>query len=189
MIRIEVKRDQTESTGSAMRRFSKKVQVAGIVRKVKGLKAVERTLSHYKKKKAALKGQFARISKIPDFIQLKQAEEIKTALTSQVGTMRANMLYISGKLGRKDNFEPKLLHIFTTQRATHTVTMNDRTNAASFKTLSGETNSPTYAKAREFVQKISDMEISSRQKRFKDCAVEYDEATKLLDEWKTMVSF
>jgi ribosomal protein S21 len=68
MIRIEVKREGTESTGSALRRFSKKVQVANIVRKVKGLKAAERPLSHYKKKKAALK----RLTKRAAYERLKK---------------------------------------------------------------------------------------------------------------------
>lgn len=68
MIMIEVKRDGTESTGSAMRRFSKKVQGAGIVRLVKSLKATERPLSHYKKKKAALK----RITRRNEYERLKK---------------------------------------------------------------------------------------------------------------------
>lgn len=74
MIRIEVKRDTTESSGSALRRFSKKVQGAGIVRKVKGLKASERPLSHYKKKKAALK----RLARRNEYERLKKLGKVPT---------------------------------------------------------------------------------------------------------------
>lgn len=55
MIRIEVQRDQTESNSSVLRRFTKKVQGAGIVKRVKGMRFAERALSDYKKKKSALK--------------------------------------------------------------------------------------------------------------------------------------
>ena len=54
MIKIEVKRDATESSSSVLRRFSKRVQGSGIVRRAKSLRFTERPLSHYKKKKAAL---------------------------------------------------------------------------------------------------------------------------------------
>lgn len=53
--RIEVKRGQTESTTSLMRRFSKRVQGLNLIRKVKSLKSAERPKSPYKKKKDALK--------------------------------------------------------------------------------------------------------------------------------------
>ncbi len=75
MIRIEVKRDQTESTGSALRRFSKKVQVAGVIRKVKSLKSVERPLSHFKKKKAALK----RLTRRAAYERLKKLGKLPNA--------------------------------------------------------------------------------------------------------------
>ena len=52
--RIEVKRDSTESTSGVLRRFSKRVQGANIVRQAKSLRFTERPLSHYKKKKSAL---------------------------------------------------------------------------------------------------------------------------------------
>ncbi len=55
MISIEVKRAANESNTSVLRRFSKRVQVAGIVRKTKARRAAERVQSHYKLKKAALK--------------------------------------------------------------------------------------------------------------------------------------
>ena len=53
MIKIEVKRDSTESTSGVLRRFSKRVQGSGIIKRAKALRFTERTLSHYKKKKAA----------------------------------------------------------------------------------------------------------------------------------------
>ena len=75
MIRIEVKREGTESTGSALRRFSKKVQGANIIKKVKGLKAAERPLSHFKKKKAALK----RLERRTEYERLKKLGKISNA--------------------------------------------------------------------------------------------------------------
>lgn len=54
MIIIEVKRDSTESTSGVLRRFSKRVQGSGIVKRAKKLRFTERPLSHYKKKKSAL---------------------------------------------------------------------------------------------------------------------------------------
>lgn len=75
MIRIEVKREGTESTSSALRRFSKKVQVSGVVRKVKSLKAAERPLSHYKKKKAALK----RLTRRAAYERLKKLGKLPNA--------------------------------------------------------------------------------------------------------------
>lgn len=74
MIRIEVKRESTESTGSALRRFSKKMQAAGIVKKVKALKSAERPLSHYKKKKAALK----RLTRRAEYERLKKLGKLPT---------------------------------------------------------------------------------------------------------------
>lgn len=52
---IEIKREEGESSSSVLRRFQKRVQGAGIVRRVKKLRATERPQSHYKKKKSALK--------------------------------------------------------------------------------------------------------------------------------------
>lgn len=79
MITIEVKRDPTESSSSVLRRFSKKVQGANILRKVKSLKARERPQSHYKKKRAALKRlsrreayeRLKKLGKLPDAPQKK----------------------------------------------------------------------------------------------------------------------
>ncbi len=54
MIMIEVSREQNESNSSVLRRFSKKVQGSGIVKRLKGMRFSERALSSYKKKKSAL---------------------------------------------------------------------------------------------------------------------------------------
>ena len=74
MIVIEVNRSAGESNSSIMRRFSKRVQSSGIVRKVKGLKSRERVQSHYKVKKAALK----RLTKRVDRERLKKLGKIAT---------------------------------------------------------------------------------------------------------------
>ena len=51
---IEVKRDPNESNSSLLRRFTKRVQSAGLVKRVKSLKSRERPQSHFKRKKSAL---------------------------------------------------------------------------------------------------------------------------------------
>ena len=52
---IEVTKNSNESTASLLRRFSKKIQGAGLVRKVRGSRFSERTKSELKKKRDALK--------------------------------------------------------------------------------------------------------------------------------------
>ncbi len=54
MANVSVERNQNESASSLIRRFTKRTQDSGILNRVRGLKEAERTLSHYKKKKAAL---------------------------------------------------------------------------------------------------------------------------------------
>lgn len=65
---IEVTREGNESNSSVMRRFSKRVQSAGIIRRVKSLKAAERPQSHYKRKKSALK----RLTRRAEYERLKK---------------------------------------------------------------------------------------------------------------------
>lgn len=72
MIMIEVERDPTESTASVLRRFNKRVQGLNLIRRVKGLKAKERPLSHYKKKKTALK----RLVRRAEYERLKKLGKI-----------------------------------------------------------------------------------------------------------------
>lgn len=54
-IRISVVRTGSESTPSLIRRFSKRVQGSGIIRKVKGSQYFERALSKKKQHNAALR--------------------------------------------------------------------------------------------------------------------------------------
>ncbi len=54
MINVSVERNQNESASAVIRRFTKRVQDSGILPRVRSLKNAERTLSHYKKKKATL---------------------------------------------------------------------------------------------------------------------------------------
>lgn len=65
---IEVKREQSESNSGVLRRFSKRVQGAGIIRLVKSRRASERPQSHYKKKKSALK----RLTRRAEYERLKK---------------------------------------------------------------------------------------------------------------------
>lgn len=51
----EVTRNQSESTGSIIRRFTKKTQSAGIVMRARSLRYRSRPLSRIVKKKSALK--------------------------------------------------------------------------------------------------------------------------------------
>jgi len=51
---------------------------------------------YVQKKKTQLADSFKRLEKIPGFIQAKNKEDIKSILTLQLYTMRANMEYLSG---------------------------------------------------------------------------------------------
>lgn len=56
LTQVEIKRNAHESAASVLKRFTRKVQSAGIINKVKGMRYAERTASEYVKKKHALKG-------------------------------------------------------------------------------------------------------------------------------------
>ncbi|MEA1929679.1 MAG: hypothetical protein U9M92_02245 [Patescibacteria group bacterium] len=73
MINVEVKREGSESTSSAMRRFSRRMNASGIVRQVKSLKSQKRPLSAQKKKQAALK----RLERTATYERLKKLGKIK----------------------------------------------------------------------------------------------------------------
>ena len=73
MINIEIKREPAESTTSALRRFSRKMNASGIVKKVKALKARERRLSFYKRKASALK----RLARSAEYERLKKLGKIE----------------------------------------------------------------------------------------------------------------
>ncbi|MEK7610721.1 MAG: 30S ribosomal protein S21 [Patescibacteria group bacterium] len=69
MITIEVKRLPNESNSSLMRRFSKRVQISGLIKKVKAGRFRVRAQSEYKKKQSALKmlarrEHYARLKKL-----------------------------------------------------------------------------------------------------------------------------
>lgn len=75
MIQIEVKRTAGESTSNMLRRFSKRVQGSGNLRKVKGKRYSSRTQSTLKVKRSALK----RLEKISTIDRLKKLGKIKDA--------------------------------------------------------------------------------------------------------------
>lgn len=72
MIRLEVKRQPNESTGSLMRRFSKRVQGSGMIKKAKSLRFTERKQSYFKRKRAAL----VRLSRREDYERLKKLGKV-----------------------------------------------------------------------------------------------------------------
>lgn len=55
MIQVEVVKTNNETPASLIRRFTKRVQESGIVKRAKSLRYNERTKSEYKRKQAALK--------------------------------------------------------------------------------------------------------------------------------------
>lgn len=55
MIHVEIKRGGSESAMSVLKRFTRKMQSAGVVNRVKSLRYAERKPSAYVKKKRALK--------------------------------------------------------------------------------------------------------------------------------------
>jgi len=56
MINVEVVKGSSESAPSVLKRFTRKVQGAGILARVRSLRYAERSPSKYVKKKKALKG-------------------------------------------------------------------------------------------------------------------------------------
>jgi ribosomal protein S21 len=66
---IEVRKNPNENNGSVLRRFSRRIQESGIIRKVKGSRYNLRKESHLKMKKSALKrlgrrGEIERLRKL-----------------------------------------------------------------------------------------------------------------------------
>ncbi len=66
MINVEVERHGNENVGGLMRRFSRKMQSSGVVRRVRGLRYHKRNISETKKKKDAL----TRIKKTAKYIEM-----------------------------------------------------------------------------------------------------------------------
>lgn len=55
MINVSVARNGSENSMSLIRRFTKRVQGAGIIRRVKGARYIERAKSKTKRKKSAIR--------------------------------------------------------------------------------------------------------------------------------------
>jgi putative ubiquitin-RnfH superfamily antitoxin RatB of RatAB toxin-antitoxin module len=75
MILIQVTKSGSESPTGLIRRFSKRVQESGVIRRAKSLRYNQRTLSVYKRKMAALKrlANRERIEKLKKLGKLKDA--------------------------------------------------------------------------------------------------------------------
>ncbi len=65
---VEVTKNNNENTVNLVRRFTKRVQGSGILRRVRGIRYADRELSKYVTKKQALK----RISKTAEIEKLKK---------------------------------------------------------------------------------------------------------------------
>lgn len=68
-VNAEVRKVGNENNANIIRRFTKRIQSAGILKRVKGIRYSTRTLSEYKKKKAALK-KLRRIEEVEEQIKL-----------------------------------------------------------------------------------------------------------------------
>ena len=74
---IEITKTGNENNGTLLKRFTKKVQEAGVLPRVRSLRYSERILSHFKVKKARLKS-ITRKTEIEKLIKLgKQVETRK----------------------------------------------------------------------------------------------------------------
>lgn len=73
MIGVEVKKTAGESNANLLRRFSKRVQSAGLVKKARGLRFASRIQSPLKKKLSALH----RLGKRVEMERLKKIGKIK----------------------------------------------------------------------------------------------------------------
>ena len=74
---IEVSKTGNENNGTLLKRFTKKVQEAGVLPRVRSIRYNERTLSHFKVKKGKIK-TLTRKAEIEKLIKLgKQVESRK----------------------------------------------------------------------------------------------------------------
>ncbi len=76
MIQVEVTKNNNETTSSVIRRFTKRVQESGIIKRAKSLRYSERTKSGYVKKKKALK-RLAKRSETERLRRLGKIEDVQ----------------------------------------------------------------------------------------------------------------
>ena len=81
MINVEIIRNKNENSVGIIRRFTKKVQAAGILPRVRSLRYNQRVLSSYKTKMKTLKS-IKRKAEIQELIKLGKMQE-KTTRFSQ----------------------------------------------------------------------------------------------------------
>lgn len=75
MIQVEVTKNNNETSSSIIRRFTKRVQESGIIRRAKSLRYSERTKSDYVQKKKAIK----RLNKRSETARLRRLGKIEDA--------------------------------------------------------------------------------------------------------------
>jgi ribosomal protein S21 len=76
MINVEIERHGNENTAGVMRRFSRKVQSSGVLKRVRGLRYFKRGKSDAKKKKDALV-RMERTDKYLELLKLGRVVETK----------------------------------------------------------------------------------------------------------------
>eukprot|EP00933_Yihiella_yeosuensis_P001412 TRINITY_DN1022_c0_g1_i3.p1 TRINITY_DN1022_c0_g1~~TRINITY_DN1022_c0_g1_i3.p1 ORF type:complete len:215 (-),score=60.89 TRINITY_DN1022_c0_g1_i3:163-807(-) len=100
------------------------------------------------RRKVSLQESWRRLGTVKDFIEKKQSEGAKMAITSQAYELRQNMEYFSGDF-----------------------------------------DSPSYKKARECFQSLSDTEVEFRTKNWKDASKYLDDTMRLVKEWKEVANY
>lgn len=77
MLNVAVEKNQNENNTSVIRRFTKRVQDSGVLRRVRGIRYQTRTKSDYVKKKNTLK-VLAKREKMEEMIKLGKAPALST---------------------------------------------------------------------------------------------------------------
>lgn len=76
MINVEIERNGNENTAGVMRRFSRKVQSSGVLKRVRGMRYHKRAKSDARKKKDALV-RMERTEKFQELLKLGRVVETK----------------------------------------------------------------------------------------------------------------
>lgn len=77
MLNVAVEKNQNENNTSVIRRFTKRVQDSGVLRRVRGIRYQARSKSDYVKKKNTLK-VLAKREKMEEMIKLGKAPALQT---------------------------------------------------------------------------------------------------------------
>jgi ribosomal protein S21 len=75
-VNAEVRKVGNENNANVIRRFTKRIQSAGILKRVKGIRYSERSQSSYKQKKAALK-KLKRKEEVEELIKMGKMSDTR----------------------------------------------------------------------------------------------------------------